>query len=144
MSTEGEIFNLYSDGASRGNPGDAGVGVIIYDGAGDMVVTAKRYLGTCTNNEAEYRALILGLEEALKRGMRTLNIFLDSELLVRQINGQYRVKNSNLQVLMQEVRKLLSFLDTYSVEHVRREKNTAADRLANEAIDEALKGGKVL
>ena len=131
-------FTLYTDGASRGNPGDAGAGVVLLDGSGAVVATAKKYLGVCTNNEAEYRALILGLEEALKRKMRHLKIFLDSELIVRQIEGIYRVKNKNLQGLMKEVRRLLSFLDSYSVAHVERHFNAAADRLANQAIDEAM------
>lgn len=132
-----DAYSLYSDGASRGNPGEGGAGAVLLDARGEIVVTAKQFLGTCTNNEAEYRALMLGLEEALKRGIRTLHIYMDSELLVRQILGIYRVKNSNLQVLMKEVRKLLSFLDDYSVSHVPRERNAVADRLANEAIDEA-------
>ena len=136
---EGE-FILYTDGASRGNPGDAGAGAVLVDAGGTVVATAKKYLGTCTNNEAEYRALILGLEEALKRKIRRLNIRLDSELIVRQIEGTYRVKNKNLQGLMKEVRKLLSFLDGYSVAHVERSFNSAADRLANQAIDEAMQG----
>jgi ribonuclease HI len=137
--TKGEAFILYSDGASRGNPGNGGGGAVLYDGSGTVIATVKRYLGVCTNNEAEYRALMLGLEEALKREIKNLTIFLDSELLVRQIMGIYRVKNKNLQGLMHEVRKLLSRLDTYTVEHVMREKNRVADSLANEAIDEALR-----
>jgi ribonuclease HI len=137
--TKGEAFILYSDGASRGNPGNGGGGAVLYDGSGAVIATVKRYLGVCTNNEAEYRALMLGLEEAVKRGIKNLKIFLDSELLVRQIAGIYRVKNHNLQGLMYEVRKLLSLLDTYTVEHVMREKNRVADSLANEAIDEALR-----
>jgi ribonuclease HI len=137
--SKGKPFVLYSDGASRGNPGNGGGGAVLYDGSGAVIASVKRYLGVCTNNEAEYRALMLGLEEALKRGIKNLKIFLDSELLVRQIEGIYRVKNRNLQGLMHEVRKLLSLLDTYKVEHVAREKNTMADSLANEAIDEALR-----
>ena len=139
---KGEPFILYSDGASRGNPGNGGGGAVLYDGSGAVVATVKRYLGVCTNNEAEYRALMLGLEEALTQGVQNLTIFLDSELLVRQITGIYRVKNQNLRGLMHEVRKLLSRLDTYSVEHVMREKNRVADSLANEAIDEALQSRK--
>jgi ribonuclease HI len=137
--SKGEAFILYSDGASRGNPGNGGGGAVLYDGSGAVIATVKRYLGVCTNNEAEYRALMLGLEEALKRGVKNLTIFLDSELLVRQIAGIYRVKNQNLQGLMHELRKLLSLLDAYKVEHVMREKNKMADSLANEAIDEALR-----
>lgn len=135
-------FDLYTDGASRGNPGNGGIGAVLYDEDGNVYASAKEFLGVCTNNEAEYRALILGLTEALKRRCRNLSIFMDSELLVRQIQGIYKVKNKNLQNLMQEVRKLLSFLDDYSVQHVERSRNAEADRLANEAIDEALAGNR--
>lgn len=138
MAYKERDFILYTDGASRGNPGAAGAGAVLIDGDGTVVATAKKFLGVCTNNEAEYRALILGLEEALRRKIRRLRICLDSELIVRQIEGAYRVKNKNLQGLMKEVRKLLSFLDGYTVAHVERNLNSAADRLANQAIDEGM------
>jgi len=131
-------FNLFTDGACRGNPGQGGAGAVLVDEKGNIFATAKNSLGLCTNNIAEYRALILGLEEALKRRCRSLHIFLDSELLVNQINGTYKVKNENLKVLMHDVKKLLSDFDSYTVEHIARSKNHIADRLANEAIDEAL------
>jgi ribonuclease HI len=131
------IYRLYTDGASRGNPGKGGAGAILYDEAGEAVSRRKHYLGVCTNNTAEYKGLILGLEAALRHGCRRLHIFMDSELLVRQINGSYRVKNENLKPLMAEVKRLLSFFDGYVVEHIERSKNKAADQLANEAIDEA-------
>jgi len=130
------MHRLYTDGASRGNPGSGGAGAVLYDEKGTIVSTAKDFLGVCTNNTAEYKALILGLEESLRNGCRSLHIFMDSELLVRQINGSYRVKNEHLKILMKEVRRLLSFFDEYTVEHVERNKNKVADRLANEAIDE--------
>ena len=135
------VLHLYTDGASRGNPGQGGAGAVLTDAKGAVVATAKKYLGRCTNNVAEYQALILGLEEALKIHCRRLRIFLDSELLVNQINGSYRVKNENLKGLMQEVRKLLSFLDDYTVQHIGRSGNHLADGLANEAIDETLQSG---
>ena len=131
-------FNLFTDGACRGNPGQGGAGAVLVDEKGNIFATTKNALGLCTNNIAEYRALILGLEEALKRRCRRLHIFLDSELLVNQVNGMYKVKNENLKVLMHDVKKLLSDFDSYTVEHVARSKNHIADRLANEAIDEAL------
>jgi len=131
-------FNLFTDGACRGNPGQGGAGAVLVDEKGNIFATTKNSLGLCTNNIAEYRALILGLEEALKRRCRRLHIFLDSELLVNQINGTYKVKNENLKVLMRDVKKLLSDFDSYTVEHIARSKNHIADRLANEAIDEAL------
>ncbi len=108
------------------------------DEEGNVLAAVKNYLGLCTNNIAEYRALILGLEEALKIKCRRLHIYLDSELLTNQINGSYKVKNENLKALMRDVRKLLSYFDSYTVEHIDRSQNHLADRLANEAIDEAL------
>ena len=133
------VFNLYTDGACRGNPGQGGAGAVLMDDKGNVYATSKYSLGLCTNNIAEYKALILGMEEALKRRCRNLHIFLDSELLVNQINGTYKIKNENIRVLMSDVRKLLSYFDSYTVEHIDRSRNGMADRLANEAIDEALK-----
>jgi ribonuclease HI len=130
--------NLYSDGACRGNPGQGGAGAVLVDETGEIVATVRRSLGYCTNNIAEYRALILGLEEALKKRYGRLNIFLDSELLVNQIKGSYKVKNENLKILMFEVRKLLSYFDSYKIEHIDRSQNHMADKLANEAIDGAM------
>jgi ribonuclease HI len=132
-------FILYTDGASRRNPLNGEIGVALYDGDGNIHATAKKFRGTCANNEAEYKAPMLGLEESLKRKYRKLTIFLDSKLLVRQINGIYKVTNKNLQGLRQKVRKLLSFLDDYTVEHIERSKNKVADQLTHDAIDEALR-----
>ncbi|MDO8723582.1 MAG: ribonuclease HI family protein [Syntrophales bacterium] len=133
------IFNLYTDGACRGNPGYGGAGVVLADEKGNIVGTMGKFLGLCTNNLAEYQALIIGLEEALRKRCRRLHIFLDSELLVNQINGVYRVKNDKLTILMGDIRRLLASFDGYVVEHIGREKNKTADKLANQAIDEALK-----
>ena len=130
-------FNLYTDGACRGNPGYGGAGAVLVDENGNVVESVKKFLGLCTNNVAEYKALILGLEEALNRHCSKVHIFLDSELLVRQINGVYKVKDETLKVLMRELKGLLTSLDEYTVEHIDRSKNRIADRLANEAIDEA-------
>lgn len=131
------VVNLYTDGACRGNPGQGGAGAVLVDERGEIVAALRYSLGHCTNNIAEYRALIIGLEEALKKRYRQLNIFLDSELLVNQIKGSYKVKNENLKILMSEVRKLLSYFDSYKIEHIDRSLNHMADKLANEAIDEA-------
>jgi ribonuclease HI len=132
---EKQNYRLYSDGACRGNPGEGGAGAVITDAAGNVIWEGKEYLGHCTNNIAEYQALILGLKGALAEGYKTLDVYLDSELLAKQINGSYRVKNENLKVLMQEVRKLLSSFDAIDVKHVLRCHNAPADRLANLAID---------
>ncbi|MEN6464651.1 MAG: ribonuclease HI family protein [Syntrophaceae bacterium] len=131
-------FQLFTDGASRGNPGQAGAGVVLRGPDGGIVCCGKKFLGVCTNNEAEYRALNMGLETALKQKYRALEIYLDSELVVRQLEGIYKIKNARLSELSKESKRLLSFLDSYSIRHIPREKNAAADKLANEAIDDHL------
>jgi ribonuclease HI len=134
-----KVLSLFTDGACRGNPGQGGAGAVLIGRDGKVVGSAKKFLGHCTNNIAEYRALILGLETALERGTPAISIYLDSELLVRQIQGIYRVKNPDLKPLMVEIRDLLDRFDTWKIEHVPRSDNALADRLANEAIDEAPK-----
>jgi len=134
-----KCLSLFTDGACRGNPGNGGAGAVLVGRNGEVVSTAKRFLGHCTNNIAEYQALILGLEEALRRGSTAISIYLDSELIVRQIQGIYRVKNPTLKPLMADVRALLDRFDTWQVAHVPRSENAVADKLANEAIDNALK-----
>jgi len=129
-------FTLYTDGACRGNPGIGGAGSVFKDENGNVVATLKKYIGHCTNNEAEYRALIMGLEEAVRRGYNRLDIFLDSELVVRQINGVYRIKSKNLLKYILQVRNLLSLIREYKMAHIDRSHNRMADQLANEAIDE--------
>jgi len=130
-----KTYRLYSDGACRGNPGEGGAGAVITDDAGNTLWEGQKYLGQCTNNIAEYQALILGLEGALAAGCRELEIFMDSELLARQIAGSYKVKNEKLKILMQEVRRLLASFSSAQVKHVLRCHNSHADRLANQAID---------
>ena len=132
------IYTLFSDGACRGNPGIGGAGAVITDSRDKIIWEGKQYLGHCTNNIAEYKALILGLKGALSLGFKNLKINMDSELLAKQINGAYRVKNENLQILMKEVRGLLNAFDSVEVQHVSRINNSHADRLANQAIDEKL------
>jgi ribonuclease HI len=132
---EKKLSRLYSDGACRGNPGVGGAGAVITDAEGSVIWEGKEYLGHCTNNIAEYKALILGLKGALAEGYNNLEVYLDSELLANQINGSYRVKNENLKVLMNEVRSLLTSFDSIQVKHVLRSHNSHADRLANLAID---------
>jgi ribonuclease HI len=135
VSMEKKIFNLYSDGACRGNPGVGGAGAVITDADGNVFWEGKEYLGNCTNNIAEYKALILGLKGALSVGYKNLNVYMDSELLAKQIDGSYRVKNENLKILMEEVRRLMASFDSISVKHVLRCHNAQADKMANLAID---------
>jgi ribonuclease HI len=127
---------LFTDGASRGNPGQAGAGAVLFADNGDELAAKSVYLGTCTNNVAEYKALLIGLEEALRHGCTDLQIALDSELIVRQIQGRYKVKNETLLELFTEVRKHLARFNKWSVAHVPRAQNARADQLANRGIDE--------
>ena len=126
---------ILCDGASRGNPGDSGIGVVISlrDGTGREYKISE-YIGVGTNNVAEYSALIRGLEEARSLGIRRVNVFLDSELVVRQINGVYKVRNHNLKVLWSRARKILMDFDSYVIKHVERGKNSIADALAGDAV----------
>ena len=133
---KGETLNLYTDGASRGNPGEAGAGVSILDEQGNELAATGEYLGQCTNNEAEYRALLLGLAKCSEFGAGRIKAHLDSELIVKQIHGEYRVKHPNLRPLFQKTMERLSAFASFTVTHVRREKNSRADQLANRAIDE--------
>ena len=133
--------SLYCDGASRGNPGPSGAGVVLLDEKGEQIFELSRYLDNGTNNEAEYRALLRGLEAAADLGVKRVEIFLDSELVVRQLNGRYKVRNPRLQSLFDQAMSRLQRFDDYAIFHVGRELNQQADRLANEAIDRGLKGG---
>ena len=131
----GQTLQLFTDGASRGNPGEAGAGIAILDEQGNELVGTGKYLGQCTNNEAEYRALLFGLTKCAEFGAGRIMVYLDSELIVKQIHGQYKVKHPNLKPLYQETMKKFTRFASVRVAHVRREKNSRADELANQAID---------
>jgi ribonuclease HI len=135
------VWSLYCDGASRGNPGQAGAGAVLIDGCGDIKGQYAEYLGQATNNVAEYQALLLGLKKAQELGVKKIQVFADSELLVRQLNGQYRVKASHLLPLYQAAQQALKELEVHGITHVPREMNHLADRLANAAIDQRTKAG---
>ena len=127
---------LFTDGASRGNPGQAGAGAALLDERGEELAAQAVYLGACTNNVAEYKALLVGLEEAQRKGCAHLAIFLDSELIVRQVQGRYKVKNEALLPLFLQVRDRLDRFETWSITHVPRAQNARADQLANQGIDQ--------
>jgi len=135
-STSGSSAVAYIDGGSRGNPGPAGYGVHIQQADGS-VVELKQSLPLATNNVAEYNGLLAALEWAVANRVSQLLVRSDSELLVKQMNGQYRVKHPGLQPLYEEARRLARLIGRVRFEHVRRELNRDADRLANEAMDEA-------
>lgn len=125
-----------TDGASRGNPGPAGIGVVLEVDGDSRPIECSEYIGEATNNVAEYRALLLALSEAEKLSPSSLTILSDSELLVRQLNGEYRVKSDLLKPLYQEACRRLRGFPGARILHVEREENQAADRLANRAIDD--------
>jgi ribonuclease HI len=128
----------HSDGGARGNPGPAGYGIVVQDESGRKVAALSEYLGHQTNNFAEYQGLIAALEYALQRGPKALKVISDSELLVRQIKGIYKVKNATLQDLHGRAKQLIAQLDWFSIGHALREHNQEADRLANEAMDKGM------
>jgi len=131
-------LTAHSDGGARGNPGPAGYGVVIHDEAGHKVAALSQYLGHQTNNFAEYQGLIAALEYALQNGHKALKVISDSELLVRQIKGIYKVKNATLKDLHARARQLIAQLEWFNIDHALREHNREADRLANEAMDKGM------
>lgn len=127
---------LYVDGASRGNPGEAGAGALIKDPSAKVVRRLKKFLGRTTNNVAEYSALVMGLEAACSMGIDRISVFADSELMVKQLNGVYKVKSEDLRPLYEKAAALSKGFKEFSIRHIYREKNAAADALSNEAIDD--------
>jgi ribonuclease HI len=133
---------LRTDGASRGNPGLAAIGVVIEDDQGTRLRTFHRFIGTATNNEAEYQALIDGLKAVAEWKPDRLEIYLDSKLVVEQIKGTYRVKKPELQPLYKQATELLGVFGEVEIKHVERESNKGADKLANLALDAKVKKAK--
>jgi ribonuclease HI len=125
---------VYTDGASSGNPGPASIGAVIRDGQGRVISRISQRIGHATNNQAEYRAIIGALEEATRLGAEEVDIKSDSELVVKQLKGQYKVKKATLRPLYQKVVQLISLFKTFSITHIPREQNREADRLANKAL----------
>ena len=127
-------YTMNFDGASRGNPGPAGIGAVIFHN-GQEIWASCQYIGTKTNNQSEYSALILGLQEALTRDIKCIHVYGDSQLVINQINGIYKVKNVGLQELYQEVQRLKAEFETIVFTHIYREFNKRADHLSNMALD---------
>lgn len=126
---------IYTDGGARGNPGPAGIGAVIYDEQKNIVAEISEYIGETTNNQAEYKAVIAAIEKAKKLGAQELDFYLDSELVVRQLNREYKVKNNGLAPLFVQVYNAVLSFKKVSFSHIRREMNKEADRLVNLAID---------
>lgn len=129
---------LYSDGAARGNPGLAGAGAVLVEPSGQVVDRLGKFLGTQTNNYAEYMGLLLGLRRARELSVREVEVFADSELMLRQLGGRYQVKSTSLRPLYEEALTLLNDFERVKLVHVPREMNRAADEMSNRAIDERL------
>jgi ribonuclease HI len=132
----GERLTLRTDGASRGNPGHAAAGIVIERADGTVLARGKKYLGIMTNNQAEYRALLLGLKAVARYSPAGVAVYMDSELAVRQMTGRYKVRDASLQPLFEEAQSLARALPNVTFQHVPRSQNAQADKLANEALDE--------
>jgi ribonuclease HI len=128
------------DGASRGNPGPAAYGVVVRDPAGNVAAKLKKYIGRATNNTAEYYGLIAALDYAQSHGIRALRVESDSDLLVQQMRGRYKVKSADLRPLYERARKMAQALESFRIDHVYRAHNAEADALANEALDDTAAG----
>jgi len=128
-------LTINTDGGSRGNPGPSGIGAVLVDQKGGILKEISEYIGEGTNNQAEYTALVRALEEAKKLKADEVSIFMDSELIVKQIKQEYKVKNKDLGVLFVKVWNLLQKFAKWDIKHVRREKNKKADELVNKALD---------
>lgn len=129
---------IYSDGGARGNPGPAGIGAVLYDEQKNLLAEISSYLGIATNNQAEYKALIAAIKKAKDLGAKEIDCFLDSELVVKQLRREYKVKNAELAPLFLEVHNLSLNFNKIEYTHVRRELNKEADKLANEAMDKGI------
>ncbi len=137
-ASAGGWFTAHCDGGSRGNPGPSGYGAVVEDAQGQVVVRLSRFLGPQTNNYAEYSGLLAVLEWALANGAKRLRVVSDSELMVKQMKGQYKVKSPGLIPLWQEARRLAGRLEGFEIGHTLRGGNKEADRLANEAMDKGM------
>jgi ribonuclease HI len=135
----GHAIIVYSDGAARGNPGPAGAGAVLVDQAGNVVARLGRYLGKRTNNIAEYEGLLLGLKHARELGYQEVEVRADSQLLIRQLKGEYAVRHAGLKPLHAEALRLLRSFDRYELKHVPRGDNALADEMSNRAIDEEMR-----
>jgi len=141
IKKEADLIVVNVDGASKGNPGESGIGVAIFDKDSNLINEACDYLGVATNNIAEYKALILGIKLSTKYNTKRVLFKADSELMVKQIKGEYRVKNAQLKLLFAEAQSLLKKLPNWKIMHVPREENKEADLLANKGVEMSIKSG---
>lgn len=134
-------YKLYTDGGARGNPGPAGIGFVLYEND-QNIYEFNKYIGNCTNNVAEYMALITGLMYASQKEIKNVNCFLDSELVVKQLNGLYKVKHKDMIPLYNKVKELQKLFDNITFANIPREQNKLADSLVNKALDEQANNSK--
>ncbi len=127
--------SIYTDGGSRGNPGTAGIGIIGYNENNDIVFKISQYIGKQTNNVSEYKALVRALEIVVEKEIKDIEIFMDSQLVVRQIKGEYKVRNERMKPFYEMAISLIRNIDNFNINHVKRSENSEADKLANEAMD---------
>ena len=132
------MYSLYTDGGSRGNPGYAAIGYLCFDENKKLVFKGKEFIGVATNNFAEYTALIKGLKICINRGVQNLSCFMDSELVVKQLSREYKVKNENIKPLFDQVLNLVKQFSNIGFNYIPRKENKEADKLVNEALDERL------
>ena len=130
-------YKSFTDGGSRNNPGPAAIGGVLYDAQDNLVDEVSEYIGTATNNEAEYGAIIAILHKALEHDVSQIHCYLDSELIVKQLSGEYRVKDEKLKRLFADLQTVIAKFDEISFEHVMREKNKEADARVNKVLDDA-------
>ena len=128
---------LFTDAGARGNPGPAGIGVVLKDGSGEVIGEIAQGIGVTTNNVAEYKALIAGLELALEKGVTDIEVYMDSKLVVFQVKGEWKIKNNTLRPLAVKARHLIDRFDNWTLSHVGRDENADADKLANQGMDRA-------
>ncbi len=130
-------IDIYTDGAAKGNPGPAGIGVVVCDHNGYVFKNISKYIGETTNNVAEYSALIYALQEALVLKAEEVRVWTDSELLYKQIKGDYKVRHENLKPLFEQIKHLSKGFISFEIHHISRDNNRGADRLANQAVKES-------
>jgi len=138
MMQEDSVWRLFTDGGSRGNPGPGACSYVLYGAAGNLQEKCGKYLGICTNNQAEYQGILTGLQAAKRLAVANLDCFLDSELVVKQVNGEYRIKNPDLKMVFDEVARVSRSFKHVSFTHIPRGKNSEADALVNETLDSVL------
>jgi ribonuclease HI len=135
MSAIHKKFTIYTDGGARGNPGPAGIGAVIYDEDKNIIAEISEYIGETTNNQAEYKAVIAAINKAKELGVQELEFVLDSELVVKQLNREYKVKNGDLAPLFVQIYNAVLGFKKVTFKHVPREQNKEADKLVNQALD---------